>query len=286
MGISLNWEVGFKRIFRLHATFSEAAKYIEKQESIMQPISKALLLTLIGAFVGAAALPSNAQIFEYPIDRDAEEIEVDTGIEFTVTCSRARTGDAADSGIIRIDAEDEDEFDLDISSSEISLSRNTPFNSWFRKSHDVSAELILSYSPEGIEVSSAAEGRISECFSNNEELELKASSGGSLRIRGDGGEIEDLDIDVSSGGSIRVKAPLNFSKAAIEASSGAQIDFDDDVTIDEAGLRISSGASVELCGAKSITGRISSGGNAEVPDDIKREDFKTSSGGSADSFHC
>ena len=27
----------------------------------MQPISKALLLTLIGAFVGAAALPSNAQ---------------------------------------------------------------------------------------------------------------------------------------------------------------------------------------------------------------------------------
>ena len=134
LGISLNWEVGFKRIFRLHATFSEAAKYIEKHESIMQPISKALLLTLIGAFVGAAALPSNAQIFEYPIDRDAE---------------------------------DEDEFDLDISSSEISLSRNTPFNSWFRKSHDVSAELILSYSPEGIEVSSAAEGRISECFSNN-----------------------------------------------------------------------------------------------------------------------
>lgn len=117
----------------------------------MQPISKALLLTLIGAFVGAVALPSNAQIFEYPIDRDAEEIEVDTGIEFTVTCSRARPGDAADSGIIRIDAEDE--FDLDISSSEISLSRNTPFNSWFRKSHDVSAELILSYSPEAIEVS-------------------------------------------------------------------------------------------------------------------------------------
>lgn len=276
--------------FTLHATFLAGIEYIEKQEINMQhvnqPLSKVLVQVLLLTITGTLAVPASAEIFEYPIANDAEEVEIDEGIEFTLTCIRARTGDENDSGIIRITASDEDAFDLDLSSSEISLSRNSSFSSWFNVSKTVSAELLLSYSPEAIEVRSAAEGRVSECFSDSAHVELTASSGSSLRINGGNSQITQLEVDVSSGAKIDIKAPMNMTSAKVEASSGGQIEFADEVEIDSASVRISSGGSAEMCGAKAIDGRISSGGNIDVSESAKRTDLKISSGGNVDSFHC
>ena len=252
------------------------------RQRLTQGPSKLLLLSIAGAL----ALPASAEVFEYPIAKDAEEVEIDEGIEFTLTCSRARTGDEDDSGIIRITASDEDAFDLDLSSSEISLSKNGSFSAWFRGSKSVSAELLLSYSPEAIEVRSAAEGRVSECFSESARVELTASSGSSLRINGDNSQIAFLEADVSSGATIDIKATMEITSAKLEASSGGQVEFADEVQIDNASVRISSGGSAEMCGAKSLDGRISSGGSIDVSEDVKRNDLKTSSGGDVDSFHC
>lgn len=253
---------------------------------VSQPLSKVLFRVLLLTLAGALALPASAEVFEYPIAKDAEEVEIDEGIEFTLTCIRARTGDDDDSGIIRITASDEDAFDLDLSSSEISLSKNSSFSTWFKGSKSVSAELLLSYSPEAIEVRSAAEGRVSECFSDSARLELTASSGSSLRINGDNSQITLLEIDVSSGAKIDIKAPMEVTNTKAEASSGGQIEFADEVEIDSASVRISSGGSAEMCGAKSLGGRISSGGNVDVSKSTKRNDLKISSGGDVDSFHC
>ena len=114
---------------------------------LRQGFTKELSQVLILCIAGALALPASAEVFEYPIAKDAEEVEIDEGIEFTLTCIRVRTGDDDDSGIIKITASDEDAFDLDLGASEISLSKNSSFSSWFKGSKSVSAELLLSYSP-------------------------------------------------------------------------------------------------------------------------------------------
>jgi len=246
----------------------------------------ALIQILLLTIAGTLAPTASAEVFEYPIAKDAEEVEIDEGIEFTLTCIRARTGDEDDSGIIRITASDEDAFNLDISANEISLSKNGSFSSWFKGFESISAELVLSYSPEAIEVKSAAEGRVSECFSNSAEVELTASSGSSLRINGDNSRITYLEVDVSSGAKIDIKAPMNVTSAKVEASSGGQIGFANEVEINRASVRISSGGSAEMCGAMSVEGRVSSGGNIDLPEEAERNALKTSSGGEVDSFHC
>lgn len=253
---------------------------------LRQGFTKELSQVLILCIAGALALPASAEVFEYPIAKDAEEVEIDEGIEFTLTCIRVRTGDDDDSGIIKIAASDEDAFDLDLSASEISLSKNSSFSSWFKGSKSVSAELLLSYSPQAIEVRSAAEGRVSECFSDSARVELTASSGSSLRINGDNSQITFLEVDVSSGAKIDIKAPMEVTSAKVEASSGGQIEFADEVEIDSASVRISSGGSAEMCGAKTLDGRISSGGSIDASENVKRNNLKTSSGGNVDSFHC
>ena len=79
---------------------------------------------------------------------------------------------------------------------------------------------------------------------------------------------------------------MEVTSAKVEASSGGQIEFADEVEIDSASVRISSGGSAEMCGAKTLDGRISSGGSIDVSENVKRNNLKTSSGGNVDSFHC
>ena len=101
--------------------------------ALRQGFNQVLLLSIAGDL----ALPASAEVFEYPIAEDAEEVEIDEGIEFTLTCIRARTGDDDDSGIIKITASEDDAFDLDLSTREKSLSKKSSFSAWFKGSKPV-----------------------------------------------------------------------------------------------------------------------------------------------------
>ena len=49
---------------------------------LRQGFTKVLTQVLLLSIAGALALPASAEVFEYPIAKDAEEVEIDEGIEF------------------------------------------------------------------------------------------------------------------------------------------------------------------------------------------------------------
>ena len=211
-----------------------------------------------------------ADTYSYPID-DVESIGVSAGMEFRIQCGARATLD--------ISAASEDDFQMTLKDKKLKIKRNNirRFLSW--RFRDVTADIILTHSPQSIDVSGGSHGEMDDCFKNVGKLRLSVSAGSKLKLNGNSGSIDNLDVSLSSGSGVELRNALNVDHLEVTASSGSRFEAGENIIVETSEVRVSSGASIEVCGAGSITGNASSGGSIDVADTTGIVNFRSSSGG-------
>ena len=168
-------------------------------------------LALMFGLIWSAA-SAQAKTFVYELDA-VTDLDISAGIELELRCG--------DENIIRIDAEDEEDFRFRNNNRRLSLSRDGgSLFSWLGEKGPVTASVVLKSLPESYEFSSGVQARIERCD----------VQGGDVRV------------DISSG-SVRM---LDLDRLSVDVSSGAQFELDSQITVEAAMLDISSGASAVL----------------------------------------
>jgi len=231
------------------------------------------LIFLLG--VGAFCTPLLfAETYSYEIE-GVESLDIHSGVEFTVQCG--------DVNKLEIYADSEDDVKMSFNNKKLKIGRKSR-NAWlffplWRRSNDVTANLMLKNPPQYIELGSGSEGKMGNCFKKQASLNLSTSSGSSIEIDGGSGSITELEVRMSSGSEIELKGTLHINHLTLRASSGSDFEADDKVVIEASEVRVSSGATIEICGALAVSGKASSGGYIGVAENSIITDFTTRSGG-------
>ena len=112
-----------------------------------------ITLALMFGLIGSAS--AQAKTFVYELD-DVTDLDISTGIELELRCG--------DENIIRIDAEDEEDFRFRNNNRRLSLSRDGgSLFSWLGEKGSVTASVVLKSLPESYEVFSGVQARIEYC---------------------------------------------------------------------------------------------------------------------------
>ena len=211
-----------------------------------------------------------AETYSYSIE-NIESIVVSSGVEFRIQCGARAT--------IDVSAASEDDFQMTLKDKKLKIKRNNirRFLSW--RFRDVTAVITLTHAPQLIDVRTGSHGEMDDCFKNVGNLSLSVSAGSKLKLNGDAGSMDDLEVDLSAGSGVELRNALNVHHLEVTASSGSRFEAGEDVVVETSDVRVSSGASVEVCGARSITGKASSGGSIDVADTTRVLNFRSSSGG-------
>ena len=211
-----------------------------------------------------------AETYSYPIE-DVESIVVSSGVEFRIQCGARATLD--------ISASSEDDFQMTLKDKKLKITRNNIGRLLSWRFRDVAADIILTHAPQSIDVSGGSHGEMDDCFNNVGKLRLSVSAGSKLKLNGDSGSIDNLDVNLSAGSDVELRNALNLDRLEVTASSGSRFEAGENIIVETSEVRVSSGASVEVCGARSITGKASSGGSIDVADTTKILNLRSSSGG-------
>lgn len=227
------------------------------------------LALMFGLIWSASA---QAKTFVYELD-DVTDLDISAGIELELRCG--------DENIIRIDAEDEEDFRFRNNNRRLSLSRDGgSLFSWLGEKGPVTASVVLKSLPESYEFSSGVQSRIERCDVQGGDVRVDISSGSNVRMLDLTGDLDRLSVDVSSGAQFELDSQITVEAAMLDISSGASAVLESDALVDVLSVDISSGGSADVCGANgSVSGEVSSGGDLDVGSDAQTQGLELSSGG-------
>ena len=146
-------------------------------------------------------------------------------------------------------------------------------NNWWNSNNRKILVKVTATKVESIDVSSGA-SVISQNLIENDELEMSASSGSSLKIAF---KAKEASCDVSSRATAKLKGVAKYFDT--EASSGSSIHASDVIAV-KVKADVSSGASISVHAEEEIDAEASSGGSIKYSGSPKIVDVDKSSGGS------
>ncbi len=228
------------------------------------------ILVLMFGLIGSAS--AQAKTFVYELD-DVTDLDTSAGIKLELRCG--------DENIIRIDAEEEEDFRFRNNNRRLSLSRDGgSLFSWLSEKGLVTGSVVLKSLPESYEFSSWVQARIKYCDVQGGDVRVDISSGSNVRMLDLTGDLDRLSVDVSSGARFELNSQITVEAAMLDISSGASAVLESDALVDFLSVDISSGGSADVCAANgSVSGEVSSGGDLVVGEGARTQTLDLSSGG-------
>jgi len=239
-----------------------------------------LIARLIAPFVFLGFLqPVHAEDtpLVYPLD-GIKEAKFTGGLTLLVKCG------AVDE--LMIDTENEKAFSYKNKGDEIVVKRKQ-LKKWVTLGQSdvpVKATLTVSGDVPDLDLSTGVSATVIPCDRSQSIFKVELSTGAAMTLAR--GDFETLEVEANTGASAEVDQATTANQLYLDLDTGSTFFGGQQLRVETARVELSTGSTANVCGAKTVTGKVSTGGDVRVNKTATVEVEESVTGGAVRRSSC
>ena len=238
-----------------------------------------LYQTIFATTLLVAILPLHAEEspLVYPLE-GIEEAKFTGGLTLDVLCGSVDE--------LMIEAESEKAFSLKMKGDEIVLKRKQ-LKKWLtlgQSETPVKATLTVTGDVPDLDLSTGVNATVVPCDRSQSIFKIELSTGAAVTLAR--GDFETLEIEANTGASAEIDQTTTANQLYLDLDTGSTFFGGQQLQVETARVELSTGSTANFCGAKTVTGKVSTGGDLRVKKTATVEVEESKTGGAVRRSSC